>query len=114
MSTAVQLQEEIQDKTWGTLLCGKISEDLLLLSGSNGDYYWDKIEEKNIKYFVRQCAEHPWANHFALALICLSDRNLTPQSIMNTSSLNARFRDLFNCSLVFEYRGYIGQGQYYA
>lgn len=73
MSTAGQLQEEIQDKTWGALLSGKVSEELLLLSDPNGDYYWDKVEEKNIKYFVRQCAGHPWANHFALALICLSD-----------------------------------------
>ncbi|MCY9698127.1 hypothetical protein [Paenibacillus alginolyticus] len=96
MSTAVHLQEEIQDKPWGSLLYGKIPEDLLLLSDPNGDYYWEKVEEKNIKYFVRQCIGHPWANHFALALMCLSDRNLTPQSIMNiTSVLNARFRDLF-------------------
>ncbi|MCR8645908.1 hypothetical protein NV379_25050 [Paenibacillus sp. N1-5-1-14] len=56
-----------------------------------------KFEEKKVKYFVRQCVGHPRANHFALALMCLSDRNLTPQSIMNiTSVLNARFRDLFN------------------
>lgn len=47
MSIAVQLQEEIQDKTWGALLSGKVSEELLLLSDPNGDYYWDKVEEKN-------------------------------------------------------------------
>lgn len=97
MSTAVRLQEGIQDKPWGSLLYSKIPEDLLLLTDPNGDYYWEKVEEKNIKYFIRQCVGHPWANHFALALMCLSDRNLTPQSIMNiTSVLNARFRDLFS------------------
>lgn len=97
MSTAVRLQEGIQDKPWRSLLYSKIPEDLLLLTDPNGDYYWEKVEEKNIKYFIRQCVGHPWANHFALALMCLSDRNLTPQSIMNiTSVLNARFRDLFS------------------
>lgn len=97
MSTAVHFLEEIQEKTWGSLLYGKIPEDLLLLIDPNGDYYWEKVEEKNIKYFIRQCVGNPWANHFGLALMCLSDRNLTPQSIMNiTSVLNARFRDLFS------------------
>lgn len=97
MSTAVHILEEIQDKVWVFLLNGKIPEDLLLLTDPSGDYYWDKVEEKNIKYFVSQCVGHPWANQFALALMCLSDRNLTPQSIMNiTSVLNARFRDLFS------------------
>jgi hypothetical protein len=98
VSTGVQLLlEETQVKTWVSLLHNKIPENLLLLCDPNGGYYWDKVEEKNIKYFARQCVGHPWANPFALALMCLSDRNLTPQSIMNiTSVLNARFRDLFN------------------
>lgn len=87
------LLEETQIKNWVSLLHNKIPEELLLLCDPNGDYYWDKVEEKNIKYFARQCVGHPWANQFALALMCLSDRNLTPQSIMNiTSVLNARFR----------------------
>ncbi|MGO4373465.1 hypothetical protein AB4Z21_22410, partial [Paenibacillus sp. MCAF20] len=97
MSTASKLLQEVQDKLWGSLLYGKIPEELLLLTDPNGEFYWEKVEEKNLKYYVRQCLGHPWANHFALALMCLTDRNLTPQSIMNiTSVLNARLRDLFN------------------
>lgn len=97
MSANVDLLEGIQDKTWFSHLHNKIPQDLLILCDPNEDYYWDKVDEKNIKYFVRQCVGHPWANQYALALMCLSNRNLTPQSIMNiTSVLNARFRDLFN------------------
>jgi hypothetical protein len=61
VSTSVLVQEEIQDKPWGSLLYGKIPEDLLLLTDPNGDYYWEKVEEKNVRYFVHQCIGHPWA-----------------------------------------------------
>lgn len=95
--TSTLIVEELQEKTWGGLLYGKLPEELLLLTDPNGEYYWDRVDAKNINYFVRQCIGHPWANHFAMAILCLSDRNLSPQSIMNiTSVLNARFRDLFN------------------
>lgn len=67
MLTTVHLLEEIQEKPWGSRLYGHLAEDLLLLTDPNGEYYWEKVEEKNIKYFVRQCAGQPWANHFALA-----------------------------------------------
>jgi len=74
----------------------KIATEILELRNQENESYWDKVEDKNLRYFVRNCIGHPWVNHFALALLCLSDRQLTPTSIMSvTTVLNARFRDLF-------------------
>ncbi|TQR46391.1 site-specific integrase [Paenibacillus popilliae] len=78
------------------ILKERIPDVLLYLSNSEGSF-WDKVADKNFNYFTKHCIDHPWANHFALALLCLTDRDLTPQSIMNiVSVLNARFRDIFS------------------
>ncbi|MEK4250107.1 site-specific integrase [Paenibacillus sp. FSL W7-1287] len=110
MSLKDNLPDDIIEKVWSKLLHNKIPQELLLLSNSNGEYYWDKVDEKNIKYFARHTADHPWGSHFALALMCLSDRNLTPSSISSiTTVLNARFRDIFthfNLSKVEEIQPY--------
>nr|WP_246427940.1 site-specific integrase [Paenibacillus phyllosphaerae] len=93
----MELPVEFQDKAWAKLLFGKLPDRILFLTDPNGNYYWEQVEEKNLKYFAKQCLGNPWADHFGLALLCLTDRRLTPSSIMNiTSVLNARFRDLFN------------------
>ncbi|TYP79426.1 site-specific integrase [Paenibacillus methanolicus] len=96
MTNILDIPDEIQHKLWAKLLFGKIADKLLFLTDHNGNFYWDQVEEKNLKYLAKQCVGHPWANHFALAVLCITDRRLTPSSIMNiTSVLNARFRDLF-------------------
>ncbi|GIO14921.1 hypothetical protein J19TS2_44760 [Cohnella xylanilytica] len=75
----------------------KVADVLLHLCDSEGQSLWDKVDEKNLSYFIRNSAGNPWGNHFALALLCLTDRKLTPASINSiTTVLNARFRDLFH------------------
>ncbi|TVY07119.1 hypothetical protein [Paenibacillus cremeus] len=97
MTYNLDLLEEHQNKLWVKLLAGKIPDELVVLSNPDGAFYWDQVNEKILKYFAKQCLDQPWVNHFALAILCLTDRNLTPASIMNiTSVLNARFRDLFS------------------
>jgi len=96
MTEEMVVSSGVLDKTWGKLLHNKIPDELLMLSNSKNEYYWDKVDEKNVNYLARHCLHHPWCNHFALALMCLTDRNLSPLSIFNISSvLNARFRNIF-------------------
>lgn len=84
-------------KTWHTQLENKIADVILYLCDLEGESFWDKVEEKNLSYFIRKSAGTPWGNHFALALLSLSNRNLSPASILSmTTVLNARFRDLFH------------------
>ncbi|MCY9654329.1 hypothetical protein M5W94_18720, partial [Paenibacillus thiaminolyticus] len=96
MSVKTEQMNDLQEKVWFQMLYNKLPNDLLELRDSQSRYYWDQVDEKNLKYHIKQCIGRPWANHFALVLLCITDRNLSPQSIFNMISvLNARFRDLF-------------------
>ncbi|MUT67095.1 site-specific integrase [Paenibacillus sp. NEAU-GSW1] len=86
-----------ENKTWQIQLENKITDVILCLCDLDGESFWNKVEEKNLSYFIRKSAGTPWGNHFALALLSLSNRNLSPASISSmTTVLNARFRELFH------------------
>ena len=81
-------------------LKGKIAEEI---ADNNGTSLWEKIHQKNIDYFLRNCVGYPWTNHLALAMLIKGLHNQDPHSIKCSQvSLQARFRDLF---------AYFGLGQ---
>lgn len=98
MSVDTEQLSKIEEKQWYKLLHNKLPEELLLLQGPQGSFYLDQVEDKNIRYLSKHIVQHAWGNQLAFGVMCVTARNLTPQSIMNiTSSLNARIRDLFDC-----------------
>ncbi|WP_339293433.1 site-specific integrase [Paenibacillus sp. FSL W8-0187] len=90
---------EIESKKWYPLLLGKIDGELLALQDYEEEYYWNKVDEVSLKYFIKHVLGTPWQNHLGLSLLCVTDRRLTPQSIYNLlSNLNARFKNLFEAA----------------
>lgn len=74
-----------------------LDKTIVQLTDSAGQSYWNKVDDKIFSYFVKQIIHQPWKNHFALGILCLTDRQLTTASIYNiTSTLNKRFGEIFH------------------
>lgn len=86
----------IENKIWYQKLYGKIDPVILNLKDYDDEYYWDKVDENSLRYFVKNVLDSPWQNHLGLSLLCVTDRKLTPQSIYNLmSNINARLKCFF-------------------
>ena len=57
---------------------------------------WPQVHERIVRYFLRNVAGTPWANHLALILAVLSARRQDVQTVRVTMmNLHARFSDIF-------------------
>lgn len=78
------------------LLLGKMDDIILYLKNPSGNYYWETVDERILSYYIKHVSKQVWNNQIAISIICLTDRQLTPISILNmVTTLNARFRDIF-------------------
>ncbi|QNR69780.1 hypothetical protein IAQ67_12670 [Paenibacillus peoriae] len=90
-------QELLVTKEWYNKLNGVIDEEILTLKNIENDFLWDLLNKQSFNYIYKYCQDSPLANHFSLAVLCATDRKLSPASINNMlASLNVRFRDIFN------------------
>lgn len=77
-------------------LLGKVDHKLLHLRNARETFTLDKMNDYYLNYFVRHVLDKPWNNHLYLVMINGVEKNLDPQSILESiNSLNTRFRDLF-------------------
>lgn len=77
-------------------LKGKVDDNILHLQDARGMFLLDKVTERILKYFINNCVDKPWCNHILFALFVETDRNLNPQSILNTfTSILTRMSELF-------------------
>ncbi|PUA36466.1 hypothetical protein C8Z91_24000 [Paenibacillus elgii] len=52
-----------ESKTWQIQLENRIVDVILSLCDLDGESFWNKVEEKNLSYFIRKSAGTPWGNH---------------------------------------------------
>ncbi|MGK5507555.1 site-specific integrase [Brevibacillus formosus] len=86
-------------------LQGKVDDNILHLQDVRGVFLLDKVNERNIKYFINQIIEMPWCNHLLLAILIQADRNLdsaTTDKMLN--SIHSRMNDLFHFYSIQEMR----------
>ncbi|AZK47511.1 site-specific integrase [Paenibacillus lentus] len=88
--------EIIEGRDWYEKLEGVLDKEILFLKNVNDEYLWDILNKQSLNYIYKNCLNRPWLNQFSLAVLCATDRNLSPASINNMlSTLNARFQDIF-------------------
>lgn len=88
--------EILDQKDWYNNLFGLVDDEILLLKNVNNEYLWDTLNEQSLNYIYKHCLESPWLNQFSLAVLCATDRKLSPASINNMmSTLNKRLMDIF-------------------
>ncbi|KWX89052.1 hypothetical protein AMQ83_02915, partial [Paenibacillus riograndensis] len=86
----------LDQKDWYKNLFGIVDDEILLLKNVNNEYLWDTLNEQSLNYIYKYCLDSPWLNQFSLAVLCATDRKLTPASINNMmSTLNKRLKDIF-------------------
>jgi len=95
--TSMTRQQDKQQKRSLEHLEVQLDGEIVRLTDSTGQSYWNKMDDKIFSYFMKQIIHQPWKNHFALGILCLTDRQLTTASIYNiTSTLNKRFSEIFH------------------
>jgi hypothetical protein len=88
--------EILTNKEWYNNLKGFVDYEILILKNVNDEYLWDILNNQSLNYIYKYCLNNTWLNQFALAVLCATDRNLSPGSINNMMSvLNSRLRNLF-------------------
>lgn len=86
-----------EGKSWYTQLQEKIAKEILELKDLRGNYCFDSVDENLLKYFVKNIAELPWANHLALEMLVTTMQNLSPDTVNRTFKiLSNRFKDIFS------------------
>lgn len=89
-------------------LQGKVDDNILHLQVARGVFLLDKVNERNIKYFVNNIIDMPWCNHFLLAILIQTDRSLDPRSVgMQLQAVHPRMKDLFHFYSIQDMRKYI-------
>ncbi|WJM05878.1 site-specific integrase [Paenibacillus sp. PK1-4R] len=89
--------ENIVEKDWYKKLFGIVDKEILHLKNVNDDYLWDILNKQSLNYIYKYCLESPWLNQFSLAVLCATDRELSPASINNMMSiLNKRLKEIFD------------------
>nr|WP_318241030.1 site-specific integrase [Ureibacillus galli] len=77
-------------------LLGKVDEQLLHLQDARGIYLLDKINERNMNYYIRNVVDKPWNNHLLLSVLVYTDKKADVRSIsILIENLNPRFNNLF-------------------
>ena len=56
-------------------LLDKVDEQILHLQDARGIFLLDKVNEKNLKYYINQVVDKPWNNHLLLAMLIYADKN---------------------------------------
>ncbi|PEO35926.1 MULTISPECIES: site-specific integrase [Bacillus cereus group] len=93
MSTVIS---DVPNNEWHDKLKGKVDEKILHLKDSRGMFLLDKLDERNLRYFINNCVDKPWANHLFLSILISFDKNLDSQTIQNsTININLRLNDIF-------------------
>ena len=93
MSTIIR---DVPNNEWYDKLKEKVDGKILHLKDSRGIFLLDKLDERNLKYFLSACVNKPWANHLLLGILTSADKNLDSHTIRNTLiNANPRFQDIF-------------------
>ncbi|WP_340010237.1 hypothetical protein MHI32_16070 [Paenibacillus sp. FSL H7-0690] len=86
----------MNEKEWYKNLVGIVDDEILHLKNVNDEYLWDTLNAQSLNYIYKYCLDSPWLNQFSLAVLCATDRKLSPASINNMmSTLNKRLKDIF-------------------
>ncbi|MEM5665242.1 hypothetical protein AAHB94_21590 [Bacillus toyonensis] len=93
MSTIIR---DVPNNEWYDKLKEKVDGKILHLKDSRGIFLLDKLDERNLKYFLSACVNKPWANHLLLGILTSADKNLDSHTIRNPLiNANPRFQDIF-------------------
>lgn len=77
-------------------LLGKVDGQLLHLRDARDSFILDKVDESNLKYYVKNVADKPWCNHLLLTIFVYKEKNLDVRTIKTLlSTINPRLSDLF-------------------
>ena len=88
-------------------LIGKVDDQILHLRDKRGKFLLDKLNEKNLKYYINQAVDKPWNNHLLLAIFIYADKNLDSQTIIGlTKTINPRLNNLFESFHLTEMKGF--------
>lgn len=86
----------MNEKEWYKNLVGIVDDEILHLKNVNDEYLWDTLNAQSLNYIYKYCLDSLWLNQFSLAVLCATDRKLSPASINNMmSTLNKRLKDIF-------------------
>ncbi|MCM3342572.1 hypothetical protein M3650_29105 [Paenibacillus sp. MER TA 81-3] len=107
-------KEKRPESEYYSTLQGKVDDNILDLQDVRGVFLLDKVNERNIKYFINQIMDMPWCNHLLLYMLVNTDRNLDPRSIeLHLQSIHSRMRDLFQFYSIQEMRNLNQEQQSY-
>jgi hypothetical protein len=95
----VIILKELTDKPHSPFyeqLLGKVDEHLLHLQDTRGTFLLDKINEKNLNYYLNQLVDMPWNDHLLLSILVYADTNVDVKTINNViSGIHPRLNDIF-------------------
>ncbi|MDP5276201.1 site-specific integrase [Chengkuizengella axinellae] len=78
-------------------LLNKVDNQVLHLQDIRGTFILDKVDEKNLNYFVNNVIDKPWNNHLLLIMFVYRERNADVQSISNICVvLSNRLKNVFD------------------
>ncbi|MEF9464099.1 site-specific integrase [Priestia megaterium] len=78
-------------------LLGRVDNQILHLQDKRNTFLLDKVEEQNIKYFLKNVLDQPWNNHLLLSIFIQTDNQLETISILTTcGKINSRLKDIFH------------------
>ncbi|WP_339262123.1 site-specific integrase [Lysinibacillus sp. FSL K6-3209] len=93
MTETAQLRPETE---WYDKMLGQMDTRLMCLQNNRGEFLFDKLDERVLKYLHNNCLTFEWKNQLLLiALIDLAN-NIDHVSVMNKlTTLHPRFKDIF-------------------
>lgn len=70
MSTMIR---DVPNNEWYDKLKGKVDGEILHLKDSRV-FFFDKLDERHLKYFLSACVNKPWANHLLLGILTSAEK----------------------------------------
>lgn len=88
--------EATPETEWYQKWRGKVDKELLHLQNTRGKFLLDKVDERILKYYNKNCIDKVWGNHLLLGMLVSVDRKLDALTIMNIINVvNLRLVDIF-------------------
>ncbi|MGG3471588.1 tyrosine-type recombinase/integrase [Neobacillus pocheonensis] len=95
-------------------LLGKVDEQLLHLTDARDSFILDKIDETNLKFYIKNVVDKPWNNHLLLAMLVYTEKNLDVITInQSIKIINPRLRNLFEYFDLIEFERFNIETQMY-
>lgn len=93
----MNFEETKPSSEWYPQFRDKVDLHILHLRDGRGMFLVDKVDKRNLRYFVSNCIDKPWNNHLLLTMLVQTDRNLDPGTVYHrVRAIHPRMEDLFS------------------